>query len=68
MTPQIILLTAKQVAAALGVHPTTIGRWVKEARFPAPAKIGGLTRWRADDVNRYVNKQFEKAQGKVKSE
>ena len=59
MTPKIELLTKKQVAAAMKVHIDTVYRMVKQGRFPPPAVIGGRPRWRVDDVQNYVDKQFK---------
>ena len=37
-------LSAEQVAASLGVHPTSILRWERRERFPAPVHLHGLAR------------------------
>ena len=37
-----------------GVHPNTIGRWVKSGRFPAPVKVhegrSAARFWKADEI------------------
>lgn len=63
MTPKIELLTKKQVADALKIHIDTVYRWVKAGRFPAPAMIGGRPRWRAEDIQKFCDKQFRVARG-----
>lgn len=51
-----ILLTDRQVAAALSVSKSTVWRWVSEGRFPQPVRLAGkCTRWRKADVAQFVN-------------
>lgn len=44
------LITVKDVGAALSCSRSTIWRRVKDGTIPAPIKICGLTRWRANDI------------------
>ncbi len=40
------LITAKDVCGLLKINPSTLWRWVKAGRFPAPLVIGpNCTRW-----------------------
>lgn len=54
----IKLLSRKQVAEALGIHPRTLDRHVRESKFPAPALVCGLIRWKQEDVEEYVRRRF----------
>lgn len=48
------LLTPSTVKALVGYAPTTLRRWVREGKFPAPKKFGGRLRWRAADVRAWM--------------
>lgn len=39
------LLTAKQIAARLGVSLSTVRRWTREEVLPPPVRLGRLVRW-----------------------
>lgn len=39
------LLTHKEAAAFLKVHPDTLTRWVSEGVVPKPGKVGGRLRY-----------------------
>lgn len=54
------VMTIQQVADAMRVTTKTIYNWVRKGAFPRPALILGRPRWRKIDVERYVEKQFEK--------
>jgi predicted DNA-binding transcriptional regulator AlpA len=60
MPDQLKLLTAKELAAALGVHERTCWRLAAMAEagqgdFPRPLRIGPrLIRWRLADVEAYL--------------
>jgi excisionase family DNA binding protein len=43
-------LSDKQIAEALSVCRATVWRMTADGRLPQPVKIGGTTRWRADEV------------------
>jgi len=51
-----MLLADVEVAAWLSVSRNTVWRWAREIEdFPLPVKIGGATRWRAADIQRYID-------------
>jgi excisionase family DNA binding protein len=51
------LVTVKQIAAQLAVHPSTIWRMVERGDLPPPIRIGlRCTRWSADAVEDFVNR------------
>jgi predicted DNA-binding transcriptional regulator AlpA len=49
-----MLLSLPEVARRVGVHPSTVRRWLREdLSFPRPAplrEVGGGCRWRESDV------------------
>ncbi len=47
-------LTIKECAFMIGCHPVTIWRMVKSGAFPAPVKIGHLTRWSEIEVQTHL--------------
>lgn len=55
------LLSAKQVGAALGLHPRTLWRMLARSEagggsFPRPVRLGARTiRWRLSDISRYLD-------------
>jgi len=51
-----MLLSDIEVAAVMSVSRNTIWRWVRGLEgFPQPVKIGGVTRWRKADLDKYIN-------------
>lgn len=56
-----MLLSVDQVAERVGVHPSTLRRWLRaglqqQAGLPSPLPVkavGRGPRWRADDVDRW---------------
>ena len=46
------LLTDTDVAEMLGIHRSTVWRWAKDGRLPAPIRPLGarIARWRADEI------------------
>lgn len=58
MTPDPIL-SPREVAAMLGVHPKTVTRWAKDGKITAVRTLGGHRRYRASEVRRVM----EAAQG-----
>lgn len=43
-------MDALEVAAHFNVSRTTIWRWVKTGVLPKPVKLGGLVRWRREEI------------------
>ncbi len=51
---------AQLVPAVIPASRTTLWRWVKEAKFPKPAKLSsGVTAWRVGDVREFLASQVE---------
>lgn len=66
VSPALTWATTEQVAAAAGVHVTTVGRWLKLGLLPAPeirnmGRRGRTTRWllHAPDQARWVKAQLD---------
>ena len=49
-----ILIPATEAASRLSMGKSTFWREVAKGTIPAPVKIGGLTRWRVSDLERFV--------------
>jgi excisionase family DNA binding protein len=48
------LLKAREVAERLGVTERCIYLWTSAGRLPAAVKIGGATRWRSSDIDKFI--------------
>lgn len=48
------LLNAKALAGCLSVSVRQTHRMNKAALIPAPLRIGGCTRWRSDEISRWL--------------
>ncbi|MEM9392800.1 MAG: helix-turn-helix domain-containing protein [Pseudomonadota bacterium] len=49
-----LLLTDHECIAALGCARSTFWKWVQEGKFPRPAKLGGMSRWPATDIEAFI--------------
>lgn len=50
-----MLLSDAEVAALMSVSRNTVWRWADRlADFPQPVRIGGATRWRKSDLDKYI--------------
>lgn len=38
----------------LPVSQATIWRWVRDGKFPKPFKIGSITAWHLDEIDKFV--------------
>jgi excisionase family DNA binding protein len=47
------MLSMKEVAAFLKVHERTIERAITRNRFPAGIRVGGVRRWRRDEIEAF---------------
>lgn len=50
----MLLLTAEDVAERLGISTRTLWRMCRGGRCPQPLRLGGNTRWRSADIERWV--------------
>jgi excisionase family DNA binding protein len=50
------LLSRREVAERLGVHPRTVARMICEGRLPDPFRLGGKgdLRWRESDIDDWI--------------
>ncbi len=60
-TPDIILLTAQQVADKLGVTPAAVYAMSARGQLPGRVKLGQRVRWRSDAINQIVERGLEAA-------
>jgi excisionase family DNA binding protein len=51
------LLPKSEVAKLLGISPRSLYRLVADGKFPAPIKLGQLSRWRQSDVQQWIVSQ-----------
>jgi predicted DNA-binding transcriptional regulator AlpA len=49
------LLTPKEVALFLGVHPNTLWKWRNRGYGPVPIQIGRTYRYRRREVERFID-------------
>ena len=50
-----MLLSDVEVATLMSVSRNTVWRWADRlAGFPQPVRIGGATRWRKSDLDKYI--------------
>jgi prophage regulatory protein len=49
------LLTDRQTAEQLGIGRSTLWRWLSQGKAPAPIRLNGVTRWRAEDIRQFIN-------------
>jgi excisionase family DNA binding protein len=50
------LIPIADVAAATSMSRATIYRAVKAGTFPAPAKIGGMSRWSRQEIEAWIKR------------
>lgn len=57
-------MTAREAADKIGVHPNTLKNWAAKGYGPTRTKIGGRIAYRADEVDSFIEKQFDDATSK----
>lgn len=68
MTTDNQLMTAKDIAARLGLGIKTIYRLVQIGTLPQPIRLSPkVIRWRRDDFERWLAEQAEQAQAAVEN-
>ena len=54
---RVEFMTVADVAEMLQVSPRTVRRWHRDTRLPKAILIGGVTRWRREDILCFVEEQ-----------
>jgi len=49
-----LLLSVRELGKLLSISTATLWRWEAAGRIPRPVKIGGTTRWRADEIRQWI--------------
>lgn len=52
--PEPLLISAQELAPLLGISVRTLWRLVSEGKVVSPVHLGGSTRWRMDEVRRWI--------------
>lgn len=47
-------MTVNDVAERLRVDPKTVRRWRETNQLPAALEVGGVIRWRAEDIDTWI--------------
>lgn len=64
MTKSKQVMTVKEIAEYLGVHPMTIYKYVQDGKIPA-FKIGASWRIRRESIKKWMDENEHKNQGGV---
>ncbi len=51
---ELVCITAKQLAAILSVSKRTLYRMRSAGQLPSPLRIGGVVRWRLDEIINWI--------------
>ena len=51
------LIDVKILADWLGLSPASVWRHVGNGNLPSPFKVGGATRWRVSDIEKWLAEQ-----------
>ena len=51
------LVRASYIYERLGIHYTTLWRWIKDGKFPPPIQLGRFRAWPKEDVDRWEASQ-----------
>lgn len=49
-----VLITAEELATMLSISTRTLWRLLSAGKVIAPLRLGGSTRWRLDEVHRWI--------------
>lgn len=50
-----LLITPCQLAAMLQVSKRTLWRMLSAKLLPAPVRVGGIVRWRIEEIDRWIS-------------
>ncbi len=56
---QPVVVTAAQLAIMLQVSKRTLWRMRSAGTLPSPMRVGGIVRWRLDDVTKWLSESCE---------
>lgn len=56
-----MLLDKASVSAELSISTKTLDRWVAQGIVPPPLKIGGVVRWKYEDIKACVERMGQSA-------
>lgn len=51
---EVLLVNDKVAAQMLGIGRSTLWLKVNQGAVPAPVTIGGITRWKVEDLHKFV--------------
>jgi predicted DNA-binding transcriptional regulator AlpA len=57
-TNEKILLRMKHLTEKLSLSKSTIWLWVRNNEFPKPNKINGVSVWKKDTIDQWINKHI----------
>lgn len=60
--PATGLVSATELLPFVPFKRSTLWKWVKDGRFPAPVRVSTLTRWRCEDIHAWLA-QFKPVEG-----
>ena len=49
------LLGVRELAERLAVNPRTVRRWREQGRLPRAIEMGGVVRWRQEDIDQWLS-------------
>ena len=50
-----LLITARQLASKLNVSTRTLWRMLSAGRLPVPIRVGGIVRWRTEEIEKWIS-------------
>ncbi|WP_337173579.1 helix-turn-helix domain-containing protein [Paludisphaera sp.] len=50
-----LLISAAELASLLGISERTLWRLLSAGRLPQPLRLGRNTRWRSDEIRRWID-------------
>jgi excisionase family DNA binding protein len=56
------LLNVKEVAELFGCGVSTIWRWTQNGILPRPIRIGGITRWHRNEIEKVLHSKSLKGE------
>lgn len=64
---QPLLLSDKSAATLLGISRATFWRRVTDKSLPQPLRLGGVTRWRREDLENAIHAATQRADRNVRA-